>query len=339
MTKIICHLERTQQYTFTAHERNVALSSALLHDVGHGPFSHCFEQITGIHHEQWSIRMIIEDPDIIRILDHESILSADVASVLERQGRFPVIETLLFSPVGADKLDYHNRDLFFSNLRMDVVNLELLISGFLLRDGKLVLLEDRLSEVEKFLQIRSELFAEVFGHPIVIGYDLLLKMVFARAKQLFKANALRYMPIELLALLDQSMMWTVHDYQQLDDEKILSTVQHWTEEEDHCLSDLASRFVGHMYPDLPFTWRKIEYDTCLSPLEECLNPCNAVLHTSDLHYGSYQGGICVSTSGGSVDVQHVSSKLRFAKRESENYFYYVHETPCIRNFLCNLDIS
>lgn len=331
--KIMSYLQDTMQYQFTNHERKVALCSALLHDIGHGPFSHCFEQITGTHHEEWSIRIINEDLEIRRVLDCEHELSVDVTSVMTRQGKFPVIEMMLFSPIGADKLDYHNRDLVHSNLNIPPIDLELLISGLSIRNGMFVVAEDRLSEIEKMIRIRRNLFEQVFAHPIVVGYDLLLKMVFDRARLLRQKGELAYVPAELCGLLDEGTDWTVKDYEVLNDSFITQTVEGWIGEADRYISDLASRYVNDDDSITPFNWLYIRNEALLRKFEACSDPCNAMIYVSDVKYGSYRGGIYLETTRGIIDAKDASIEIRSTISTPEKFFYYICETSDIQRVL------
>ncbi|MFD1675344.1 HD domain-containing protein [Alicyclobacillus fodiniaquatilis] len=330
MRKLLTHMQASGQYIFTDYERTLALTAALLHDIGHGPFSHCFEQITDIHHEVWTTRIINEDTDIRLILDRTPGLRQDVIDIMRRQGKFPVVETLLFSPVGADKLDYLNRDLYHSNLDNPLLDLDTLIAGLQLMDGQLLVKADRLSAIEKLVQIKRDLFETVFGHPAVVSYDLLLKMIFKRAMSLSQHGQLTYMPAVLSAFLQGDKTWPVEDYEALTDDVVMDLLLHWQQEKDSLLAELATRFTTSSdHP--PLRWIDIQDETLFNTVDHDADGYQVMLYASDVKYGLYQGGILIEIETGAKDVIDISTTIQSLSISSypTHFLFYREKAPGI----------
>lgn len=167
-----------RQLTLTPYEMIVSSVAALLHDIGHGPYSHCFQSISGQSHALWTVRIIREDAEIRRILQEIPQLLEDVVSILEGNSKLPVIEDILFGSLSLDQMDFWNRDLYYSSIELDLMDLNKLISSFLIFENKLIIDITGINEIEQMIRIKQALYNEGFGHPFVIGKDKLLKNIF-----------------------------------------------------------------------------------------------------------------------------------------------------------------
>lgn len=106
VNKVIEHLTEIGDIHLSKYERKLVSTVALLHDVGHGPYSHCFQQISGEDHGEWTVRIIQEDEEIRTILNQTPRLLDDVTKALIEDGVFPIIDELLFNSLGMDQLDF-----------------------------------------------------------------------------------------------------------------------------------------------------------------------------------------------------------------------------------------
>jgi hypothetical protein len=266
------------------------------------------------------------------ILDRVPNLGADVTSVLQRLGRFPLLESLLSSALGADKLDYHSRDLFHSPLDLPAVDLDGLISGLAFTGTRMAVAEDRIPEIRKLLAIRTRQCSEIFAHPRVVAYDQVLAMVCRRARWLHQHQGLMYTPRELAGLLDPTVRWTVGEYEELSDALMTASIHRWADEPDPTLRRLAQRFVDDSLA-APCQWVAIPADAPRHDFERCLDPWNATLYRADPKYGKYSGGIWVQTASGVHDLTAVAPELRDDTDLAPAFLYYVEETPDIRRSL------
>src|SRR3954466_9726955 len=115
--KILCHLER--EVSISDEDRTVCLAAALLHDLGHGPFSHVFERVTGIHHEDFTYRVIGEpESEVHRVLaDTDPSLPRKIIDFLNCRPSRTFVCDILSSQLDADRLDYLLRDNLMTGSR------------------------------------------------------------------------------------------------------------------------------------------------------------------------------------------------------------------------------
>ncbi|MEH7460254.1 HD domain-containing protein, partial [Bacillus sp. JJ1127] len=184
INKVITHLTIIGDIDLSEYEQKVASIVALLHDIGHGPYSHCFQRISGQDHGEWTIRIVQEDRDVRAILERIPNLLEDVIKVLSEENSFPIIEELLFFSLGMDQLDFWNRDLYYSSLELEGIPIEHLISTMRFINQKLVIEEAGIPYIEQLVKVKKELYNQGFGHPFVVGKDLLLKFIFYKIQEL-----------------------------------------------------------------------------------------------------------------------------------------------------------
>lgn len=319
MRKMVDELVINKGLSLTEYEVNIALVSALLHDIGHGPYSHCFENISDIHHEKWTVRIIKENAEISTILLRTPGLLDAVISVMERKGEYAVIEELLFSHLGADKLDYHLRDLLYSGISQEAYNLNTLIRGLHIHEGKLAIDSDTIQEIEKFVVIKRKLFEQGFNHPDIIGKDVLLKLVFRRAKHLYEHKEIE--PIPILTPLFSGELWTVDDYLQLNDQVIYNLITEWLESSDTVLSKLSIKYIAGIENSIK--WVEHGTSLCESGLIKT-DPFTSEFFMQDEKYGCYSAGIYVLDSGRLVDISEKSQVIKdYSAYNPKKFLYYV----------------
>ena len=111
------------------YEKLVFLCSALLHDIGHGPYSHAFENVMEKSHEDMSVSLILSPlTDVNKILSINDNLANDIASVISHSGKFPLIESLVSSQLDVDRMDYLSRDAYFTGATYGNIDFRKMVS-------------------------------------------------------------------------------------------------------------------------------------------------------------------------------------------------------------------
>lgn len=241
-------------------EATGALIAILLHDVGHGPFSHVLEHtlVEGITHEEISLMMMER---INRELGaREQQLAMDVAGSFERTGplaeaiaifkdEYPrhFLHQLISSQLDVDRMDYLCRDSFFTGVQEGRVASERLLKMLNVVDDRLVIEQKGIYSVEKFLVARRLMYWQVYLHKTSVAAEQHLIKILTRAKelaqqgkQLFCSPALHYFLYNHVTADDFSL----EQYALLDDTDVLSAIKVWMSAEDVVLSTLSRCFIN-----------------------------------------------------------------------------------------------
>ena len=246
------------------NEGIAAMAAILLHDVGHGPFSHVFEEAgmlpQGMNHEDISLMMMHEIRD--------SFSSSHVASPKERAEVFNTmnlairifkdeydkhfLHQLISSQLDVDRLDYLCRDSFFCGVTEGSVASARILKMMNVKDDRLVVEAKGIYSVEKFLVARRLMYWQVYLHHTSVAAEQVLIKILTRAKQLtangidlFASPALKYFLMQNTLLDGKAIGSTLlAHYAALDDSDLLSAIKVWSQSEDKVLSVLCECFTN-----------------------------------------------------------------------------------------------
>ncbi|MCL6548423.1 MAG: HD domain-containing protein, partial [Alicyclobacillus sp.] len=152
MRRVLVHLRKEFGWPADERDRRLALAAALLHDVGHGPFSHTFESVFPVMHEHWTRRILLEDPELHRILqDIDDEFPKDLVDVLQKAGGHPYIRQLIASQLDVDRMDYLLRDALHTGVSYGRFELARLVRSLALHDGQVVLKASGLHTAEQYI--------------------------------------------------------------------------------------------------------------------------------------------------------------------------------------------
>ena len=247
MTQAVNSIRRKGHPISPEEERAVCLA-ILLHDIGHGPFSHALEYdiVCGVSHEQISAYFIAE-------LSVE--YGQDLALALEifkNDYHRPFLHELVSSQLDMDRLDYLNRDSFYSGVSEGVIGSERLIEMLNVHEGHLVLEEKGIYSVEKFIVARRLMYWQVYLHKTVVAAEFMLIHALRRAKELVKGGTPLFASPSLHFFLSQDIksehferdpMVLTH-FARLDDYDIWSAIKVWQFAPDYILATLCSGLVN-----------------------------------------------------------------------------------------------
>jgi len=246
--RILDQLAKTA--VITPEERLATRVTALLHDTGHGPFSHVSEMVLKVSHEDWTQRIIL-DPEtaVNRLLAaHDPDLPAQVAAIFAHEYPKRFLGRVIAGQVDADRLDYLLRDSTMTGVKYGVFDLERLILGLEVhRDAELdtVLVGVKgFHPTEAYLLARYHMYRQVYFHKTVWCAEAMLKALIRRARELARHGGLAHAPAghPFIRILQGEAM-ALADYLSLDDAEMTVLMKAWMSEPDPLLSDLCRRLM------------------------------------------------------------------------------------------------
>lgn len=222
----------------------VCLAASLLHDLGHGPFSHVFERVGGIEHEKISRRMILDEgSEVHQILaEHDRTLPARVAAILAGEGERRLLCDVLSGELDADRLDYLLRDNLMTGSRYGDYDLEWLLHSLTVDEssGRLAVTWKGVSAVEAYLQSRYHMYRNVYFHKVVRAAEGMVRLALQRAKRLMAQDRLPWPPRDHgvhKALTGQRL--SIAEYVDLDDFSVMHCFKLWSQSDDAALASLC----------------------------------------------------------------------------------------------------
>lgn len=241
--RIISQFERGGFEDWPREESLVALCAALLHDLGHGPFSHSIEEAFDMDHEEWTCRILLGDTEVNRVLEEAEIgLAERVASVIRKDYEKKIVVNLVSSPLDADRMDYLLRDAYFTGVNYGTIDVDRILRMLRPHNGRVVVKESGMHAIEDYLMARYQMYWQVYFHPVTRSSDIVLKQIFRRAKELFDQGFdFKFLPYPLPELFKGDIQ--VRDYLLLDEALVQTAFMQWTREEDDILADVCHRFM------------------------------------------------------------------------------------------------
>ena len=222
----------------TDEECRGAKLAILLHDLGHGPFSHTSERVlVDVPHEEITLLMM-------KRINEEMHGALDLAiAIFSNTYHKHFLHQLVSSQLDMDRLDYLGRDSFFTGVSEGIVGTDRIISMLNVHDDELVIDEKGIYSVEKFIISRRLMYWQVYMHKTVIAADQLLLNILRRAREL-DPSVFRF---------DPSATDFLDKFADIDDDDIMVAVKHWQHSDDEILSTLCRNMVNRRLPAIRFS--------------------------------------------------------------------------------------
>ncbi len=235
-------------YNIPEEAQTAVRVAALLHDIGHGPFSHVIESILDFHHEQFTIEAVLSDKtEVGRLLkEHSSDLAENVAAII--RGDFPhrALSQLVSSQLDVDRMDYLLRDSLMTGAKYGIFDLEWIIKSIEINEGDdhLYVSAPGIYAVEDYLQARYYMYRQVYFHRTLRSAEAVFRVLLRRALDLAQGGSgLWQAQGTAMDKILAGRKLDLSDHMELDDTDVMYSIKRWQRSGDEILADLSKRFL------------------------------------------------------------------------------------------------
>lgn len=308
-------IERLQQkgIDISADESLSVQKAILMHDIGHGPFSHALEHaiVQHISHEEIS-QLIMQS--INQELDGTL---EEAIQIFNQSYPKAYLHQLVSSQLDMDRMDYLNRDSFYTGVSEGVIGYDRILQMLTVEHDKLCIEEKGIHSVEKFIIARRMMYWQVYLHKTVLGVEQLIVKILKRAKELalngvtlFATPSLQFFLYEQITGLDfQNNKDLLKEFCNLDDADISSAIKIWSKHPDYVLSKLCSMIINRqLYKVVMHTnnlddqfdaqYKKMNFPAHISDYEKSYFIFKGI--TSNKTYNQYDDLITIKMKDGTV---------------------------------------
>lgn len=248
----------------TKEECVAARLAILMHDIGHGPFSHGLERtiVHDISHEGIS-RLIMQ-----RLNEQMDGALTEAISIFDNTHPKTFLHQLVSSQLDMDRLDYLNRDSFYTGVSEGVIGYDRILQMLTVKDGGLVVEEKGIHSVEKFIVARRLMYWQVYLHKTVLGAEHLIINILKRARklakqgvELFATPSLRFFLYEKITGADFNTDTTIlEQFCLLDDSDIAASMKVWASHSDEILSQLCTMLENRRLYKVKLSTQPLEHE-------------------------------------------------------------------------------
>ncbi len=336
MQKAVLNL-RGKGIEISEEEANALNIAILLHDIGHGAFSHALEQsiVTGIHHEAISLKFM-------EALNEEfkGQLSLAITIFTEKYHR-KFLYQLISSQLDMDRLDYLNRDSFYTGVAEGNISSERLIAMLNVKNDNLVIEEKGIYSVEKFIVARRLMYWQVYLHKTGLVAEKLLGKILKRAKELSLAGKKLPASKAFLYFLNHQIteetfsLEALKTFAKLDDYDVFSAIKEWISYEDKVISKLSESLINRILPKIILQKEPFTKDQIKSIKEKVKT--KFMLSDSELEFFVYHGKIqnqAYDATKNNIQILYKNGEIRDVTEASDHLNLQALSNPVVKYYIC-----
>ncbi|WP_452224509.1 HD domain-containing protein [Lacinutrix chionoecetis] len=318
-------------------EKNALYIAILLHDIGHGPFSHAMEHsiVNGISHEHISMLFM---ETLNKEFNNDLTLAIQIF-----KGEYPrkFMCELISSQIDMDRADYLKRDSFYTGVAEGNINSDRLITMLNVKDDKLVVEDKGIYSIEKFLVARRLMYWQVYLHKTSLAAEQLLIRVLKRAKELTKAGVKLPASKPLLYFLNHEISLknfnaeSLETFSKLDDFDIVSAMKAWQYEEDFILKNLCEMIINRNLLKVKIKKKPIK-DALISAYKKDLMEQYSISET-EAEYFVFSGEIsnqAYTREAQSINILHKNGKIEDVVKASDQLNLKALSKSVTKYYIC-----
>lgn len=334
---------RAKEIDISEKEEIGALLAILLHDIGHGPFSHTLEHsiLDDVNHENISSHLMHQ---INAQMNGKLSLAIQI---FENKYDRPFFHQLVSSQMDMDRLDYLRRDSFYTGVSEGTVGIERIIQMLNVRNNQLIIDQKGIYSVEKFLMARRFMYWQVYLHKTSIAADELLLNILKRAKALIDTQEtlkispyLQFFLENSFSKYDLSNPDVIENFCNLDDSEIYSAIKIWQNSNDKTLSTLCKMLINRDLLKIELFDSPISSQSVNEKISETSKHLN--INLSDASYFVSVGELknnAYTSIGDSLKIGMKNGELKELSVTSEIYNLTNHQKPQVKYYITSLKLD
>ena len=279
---------RSKGIAISAEEEIAVKCAILLHDIGHGPYSHALENrvLEGVDHETMSLA-------IMQMLNKECGGALELAiQIFTNQYHQPFLHQLISGQLDMDRMDYLSRDSFFSGVSEGVIGYDRILKMLTVWNGQLMVEEKGIYSVEKFLIARRQMYWQVYLHKTVLAAEKMMVKIIERVRAIYSTNDKELPTLTALdyflahpnpSLTDEN----ISRFCSLDDYDVMHAIKRWSKHSDPILSLLCNRLLNRQLFHCRIQAAPFSPDYLQQKQQELLQ--QYAINEADLHFVCFTG--------------------------------------------------
>jgi HD superfamily phosphohydrolase len=319
-------------------EELAAKVAILLHDVGHGPFSHALEEelLSGVHHEELSLK-------IMQKMNVEFGGQLDLAiQIFQNKYHKKFLHQLVSGQLDVDRMDYLTRDSFFTGVHEGVIGYDRIIKMLVVHNNELMVEEKGIYSIEKFLIARRLMYWQAYLHKAVLAAEEMLVKILRRAKEicltdkdsLKTGSGTDYFLFEFSGLVDNKVL---DKFCEIDDIDFEFAIKKWSKHKDIILSTLCSRILNRQLFKLKLQSEEIDAIVLAKKQQEVAEKFN--ISIADATYFAFCGSISntiYNTSDEKINILFKDGTVKDISSIDNTLIHKTITTTVKKNYICSI---